>query len=159
MTTRILVSTLALLVTRDAMTILPVIVPAHELEVQKAVFGEDNIEVRDIKTEPTVATADEEGDRLAKKYGAEAVEAAFGVNFKSKVAKVCESFKVGDAPDEVDTGLGGFDGTGEQTAALALAKMSKPQLLERAAAMGVAVDPAATKAKIVEAIEAAGAPA
>lgn len=154
MTSRILVSTLALLVTRDAMTILPVIVPAHELEVQKAVFGEDNVEVRDIKTEPTVVTVDDEGERIAKKYGAEAVEAAFGVNFKSKVAKACESFKVGDAPDEVDAGLGGFDGTGEQAAGPVLAKMSKPQLLDHAAAQGVTVDPAATKAKIIEAIEA-----
>lgn len=158
MTTRILVSTLALLVTRDAMTILPVTVPSHELEVQKVVFGEDNVEVRNIKTEPTVVTVDEEGDRLARKYGAEAIEAAFGVNYKGKVAKACESFKVGDAPDELDAGLGGFDGTGEQ-AAVDLLKMSKAELLAEADARGVAVDPASTKAKIVEAIEAAGASA
>lgn len=149
MTQRILVSTVAMLVTRDAMTILPVTVPAHELEIQKAVFGEDNVEVRDIKTSPTVVTLEDEAERLVGKYGGQAVEDAFGKNFKGAIAKAALAAKVGDAPDEGDAGLGGFSGTGEVVepdpnpadaggdADAKLLDMTKDELLKYASANGI----------------------
>ncbi len=148
MSKRILVSTVALLVTRDAMTILPVTVPAHEVKVQQAVFGEDNVEIRDIKTPPAIVTAEDEAERLVGKYGGQAVEEAFGKVFKGAIAKAVAEAKVGDAPDEEDAGLGGFEGTGEVVvpgtnpgeggdADADLLDMTKDELLKYASANGI----------------------
>ena len=147
MSKRILVATVALLVSRDAMTILPVTVPAHELEIQKAIFGEDNVEVREIETAPVVISVDEEVVRLVGKYGAQAVEAAYGVNFKGAIAKAAAAEKVGDAPDTDDGSLGGFNGTGEIAvpgsnpegldADAELLTMTKDELLKYASANGI----------------------
>jgi hypothetical protein len=166
MTKRILVATVALLVSRDAMTTLPVTVPTHELEIQKAVFGEDNVEVRDIETAPAAITVEEEAVRLVGKYGAQAIEAAYGVNFKGAITKAAAAAKVGDAPDEDDGSLGGFNGTGEIVvpganpegldADAELLTMTKDALLKYAAANGIdTVKPAMKKDEILAEIAAA----
>lgn len=170
MTNRILVSTVALLVTRDAMTILPVTVPEHELEIQKAIFGEESIEVRENqKTSPVIIDPEAEGDRLVGKYGAPALELAYGVNYKGKIAKELKQFKVGDAPDEGDAGLGGFNGDGEGStsgkkaelstggsAAVDLLAMTKAELLQYASANSLdIVTKDMTKAEILETLSVA----
>lgn len=134
-----LIAMCAIVITRDPMTILPREVPAHEVPIAQAVFGEDNVEVvGNVPGQSVELDTSLEPERLVSKYGQGAVEAAYGVNYKSAIDKACKEHAVEDAP-------------------LALADMTKAQLLEHAAAAGIVVDPAATKAKIVEAIEAAGA--
>jgi hypothetical protein len=140
---KLLIAMVALTITRDPMTILPREVPAHEVGVAQAVFGEDNVEVHGpIEGQSVELEVDDEADRLVQKYGQGAVEAAFGVNFKGAIAKACKA-------------------EGKEVAAEGkpLAKMDKAELLAEAEARGVAVDPASTKAKLIEAIEAASAPA
>ena len=121
-----LIPVIALVITRDPMTILPREVPEHEVAVVQAVFGEDNVEVTG-KVEGAVIELDSalEADRLVQRYGQEAVEKAYGAVEASA--------------------------TGERD----LSEMSKAELLNHADELGVAVDPAATKAKIIEAIKAA----
>lgn len=139
-----LVPLVAVLITRDAMTILPSEVPEHELPVTQAVFGEDNVEVKGTSEDRVVVLdSTQEAERLAGKYGAEALELAYGVNFKGAIAKACAAAGTA-APDE--------EGEAEGKA---LADMTKAELLAHATAHGVTVDAAATKAKILEAIQAA----
>lgn len=139
----LLIAMVALTITRDPMTILPREVPAHEVPVAQAVFGEDNVEVHGpVDGQRVELDVTMEPDRLVAKYGQGAVEAAFGVNFKTAITKACKEHSIEAAGSPV-----------------ALADMTKAQLLEHAAAAGLTVDPAITKAKIIEAIEAAGAPA
>ncbi len=139
----LLIAMVAITVTRDPMTILPREVPAHEVPIAQAVFGEDNVEVHGpVEGQSVELEIDNEPDRLIQKYGQGAVEAAYGVNFKGAIAKACKEA-----------------GKPAAAEAKALGDMSKAELLDVAKARGVDVDPAATKAKIIEAIEAAGAPA
>ncbi|WP_137921685.1 hypothetical protein [Hydrogenophaga sp. 2FB] len=139
----LLIAMVALTITRDPMTILPREVPAHEVPIAQAIFGEDNVEVHGpVEGQRVELDITQEPDRLKAKYGEEAVAAAYGVNYKAAISKACKENGIEAAGAPVD-----------------LADMTKAQLLEHAAAVGVTVDPAATKAKIIEAIEAAGAPA
>ena len=135
-----LIPVIALVITRDPMTILPREVPEHEVAVVQAVFGEDNVEVTG-KVEGAVIELDSalEADRLVQRYGQEAVEKAYGGNFKGAIDKECKAIAVEASA------------TGERD----LSEMSKAELLNHADELGVAVDPAATKAKIIEAIKAA----
>lgn len=89
-----LIASKSLLITRDAMTILPRTLPAHELEVAQVVFGEDNIEVLGDGDEPIELDPAQESARLEAKWGSEAVEKAFGANHKSKIAAACEAHAV-----------------------------------------------------------------
>lgn len=109
---KILVAAVAVMISRDAMTNLPGIVPAHEVDIQKAVFGEDNVALLD--SQPTdIFTIDpsQEAERLAQKYGGEAMEKAHGVNFKSAIARELASISLGDAPEadepEIDADVPG----------------------------------------------------
>lgn len=109
---KILVAAVAVMISRDAMTNLPGIVPAHEVDIQKAVFGEDNVALLD--SQPTdIFTIDpsQEAERLAQKYGGEAMEKAHGVNFKSAIAKELARISLGDAPEadepEIDADVPG----------------------------------------------------
>lgn len=139
-----LIPVIALVITRDPMTILPREVPEHEVAVTQAVFGEDNVEVVG-KVEGAAIEVDSslEADRLVQRYGQEAVEKAYGGNFKGAIDKECKALAIEAAE------------TGER----ALSDMSKAELLAHADELGVKVDPSLTKAKIVEAIEAAKAQA
>lgn len=155
--TRILVATVALLVTRDAMTTLPVTVALHELPIQQAVFGEDSVVVReDQVTAPVVISPGDEAARLEGRYGPEALEKAYGANYKGQIRKAAIEAKVGDAPDVVDVGLGGFDGTGESVTVepSSFAEMTKAQLLEHAKATGIeGAKKEMSKAEILAVIE------
>ena len=109
---KILVAAVAVMISRDAMTNLPGIVPAHEVDIQKAVFGEDNVALLD--SQPTdIFTIDpsQEAERLAQKYGGEAMEKAHGVNFKSAIARELARISLGDAPEadepEIDADVPG----------------------------------------------------
>lgn len=83
---KVTIPTVAISITRDAMTILPAVVPAHELPVVQAVFGEDNVEqVREAGEVELDAAI--EAERLVSKYGQGALESAFGTNFKTAIAK------------------------------------------------------------------------
>lgn len=86
------VSMTALVITRDAMTILPRDVPTHEVEIAKAVFGEDNVEVIGLVEGQSVELdASLEHERLAQKYGPDAVQAAYGTNYKGATEKACKA--------------------------------------------------------------------
>lgn len=87
-----LVSLVALVIARDAMTILPATVPAHEVEIAKAVFGEDHVEVvGPVDGQSVELDSSLEHERLVQKYGFEAVQAAYGVNYKGAVEKACKA--------------------------------------------------------------------
>ncbi|MBX3610389.1 MAG: hypothetical protein KF871_10895 [Hydrogenophaga sp.] len=139
-----LIPLVAVLITRDAMTILPRDLPEHELPIAQAVFGEDNVEVKGpVDGETVKLDVTQEADRLAGKYGADALEKAYGTNFKGAITKACGS--LGElAPDD-----------GDETPSKPLAEMTKAELVAHAEAEGIAIDPDASKAKILEAIRAA----
>jgi hypothetical protein len=85
-------------VNRDAMTKLPVTVPAHEVEIVKTVFGEDNVAFLEQDAGSVELDPAEEGSRLASKYGEAAVKAVYGENFKGAVARACSSHEVAAKP-------------------------------------------------------------
>lgn len=146
---KILVAAVALSITRDPMTILPRELPAHEVPVVQAVFGEDNVEIHeDRKLEPVELEAGGEAERLEAKYGGGALEKAFGANFKTGIAREMKAATVGT----VDEGGSGEDGASQDLMAL-----NKAQLLAMAAERGVTADASMNKAAIVAAIEAAAA--
>ena len=90
----ITVALVALTITRDAMTRLPSTVVAHEVEVVKTVFGEDNVVVQDDEAGTLEVDPKEEGERLAQKYGHDAVVRTFGENYKGAVEKACKPVDV-----------------------------------------------------------------
>lgn len=140
-----LISMAAVVITRDAMTVLPRELPSHEVPVAQAVFGEDSVEIiEENNGEAVEIDVEGEADRLVQKYGSGAVEATFGTNFKTAIAKAIKAAgkELADK-DEADAGK-------------PIDKMSKDELLAEAEARGVEVDPASNKAKIIEAIKAAG---
>jgi hypothetical protein len=91
---KVQVATVALEITRDAMTILPAVCPAHELPIKKAIFGSDNVQVLDAKTEPVELDSEGEVERLVGRYGAEALEKSYGTNYAFAVPKACEDAAV-----------------------------------------------------------------
>lgn len=78
-------------VTRDAMTHLPTHIPAHELPIVQAIFGEDNVQVTSEDAGTVELDPAEEGQRLVGKYGDAAVVKGYGENYKGAVAKACSS--------------------------------------------------------------------
>jgi hypothetical protein len=87
MTAKTLVATTAVLITRDAMTIIPTELPAHEIEIAKAVFGEENVNPTGADSGAVELEAASEAERLEQKWGSDALQAAFGANYKGKIAK------------------------------------------------------------------------
>lgn len=83
------VKTVALLITRDAMTILPSEVPEYELPIARHVFGDDNVEVveRDAPAFVEIESPDDEPQRLAAKWGQGRVEEALGPQFASQIRR------------------------------------------------------------------------
>lgn len=145
---KVLVATVALMITRDAMTVLPTTVPGHEVEIQKAVFGEDNVEVLEKQDDAAPVEIDSEGEvtRLEGKYGNGALEGAYGVNYKGAIARALKEHILSAAVAA---------GEGSATAAKPLETMTKAELLAEAEKRGVTVDATMNKAQIVEAIETA----
>lgn len=85
--TKMLIATASLLVIRDAMTILPVSVPAHEVDVMKALHGEENVRVLDGKTEPVELDGETEAERLEAKYGPGTLSQAYGDAYKREIPR------------------------------------------------------------------------
>lgn len=142
---KVQIATVALMVTRDAMTILPTLVPKHEFEIQKVIFGEENVQENDDQSEAGATEIDlaTESDRLEAKYGPGALEKAFGANYKGAIARAAKEFVVKpEKAADADAGL---------------AEMTKAQLLEEAVKRGVKADESMNKAAIVAAIEAGSA--
>ena len=85
-------------VNRDAMTKIPTVIPAHEAEVVKIVFGEDNVTILEEDSGSVELEPAEEGQRLASKYGADAVIKVYGENFKGAIAKACSVHEASAKP-------------------------------------------------------------
>lgn len=81
------VATVALIVTRDAMTILPTTVPVHERPIVEAVFGKDNVQEADDQSAAVPVEIDVEGEvaRLEGKFGSDALEKAHGKNYGAAI--------------------------------------------------------------------------
>lgn len=148
MSQKILVAAVALMVTRDAMTVLPASVPAHELPIMKAVHGEENVRELEDKAESVELEGAAEAERLEAKYGRDALEKAYGANYKSAIASAVKQATVAQASGE-DAGSGGG------LAGKSLDEMTKAELLAEAEKRGVKADASMNKAQIVEAIETA----
>lgn len=95
----LLVAAVTALVERDATTTLPVTVAAHELEVVKAVFGEENVTGETPAGETVINLAEEPG-RLERRYGADAVIATFGANFKGAITKAVTEHSKGEVDED-----------------------------------------------------------
>ena len=82
------VKTVALLITRDAMTILPAEVPEYELPIAQSVFGADNVEVVERETPGFVEVElDNEPERLCGKWGEGRVVEALGPQFAAQIRR------------------------------------------------------------------------
>jgi hypothetical protein len=90
---KVLVAAVALNVTRDPMTILPVHVPAHEVDIIKTVFGDDNV-VEEGPSEAREIDIDGEAERLENKYGPDALAKTFGANYPSAIKKAAKEHLV-----------------------------------------------------------------
>ena len=94
---KMLVATAALMVSRDAMTHVPVTVPAHEVEIMQALHGVENVRVLEQKTEPTEIDPAVEGERLEQKYGQGLIRELFGATAPAKLAKLAAEHEVKSA--------------------------------------------------------------
>lgn len=92
-----LVNAVSLMVRRDAMTNLPVSVPAYEGDILRLLHGEENVVERDDKAQPVEIEAATEADRLDQKYGKGSMSALLGPGFKSKVARMVQEATVREA--------------------------------------------------------------
>lgn len=85
-------------ISRDPMTRIPTTVPAHELEVVKILFGEDNVQVTSEDAGSVELDPSTEGERLVGKYGDGVVVKVFGDNYKGAVARACSSHEASAKP-------------------------------------------------------------
>jgi hypothetical protein len=86
-------------VKRDAMTMLPLTVPSHELPILRRVHGKENVYTsvnRDAGS--TELDAETEAARLVAKYGQAAVVAAYGEDFEEKLAEAVSSIDTSKKP-------------------------------------------------------------
>lgn len=84
-------------VVRDKSTRLPVTVPAHEVEIVKTIFGEDNVHASEEDAGSVELDPATEGVRLVGKYG-DVVKHVHGENYKGAVARACSSHEVTAKP-------------------------------------------------------------
>jgi hypothetical protein len=91
------VKTVSLHIKRDAMTTIPVDVPAHEVSILRNIHGKENLYPQDGENVIEIAVG-EEFQRLCNKYGFDAVAAVYGEAGEDKVAEACEKIEV-DASD------------------------------------------------------------
>ena len=78
-------------VKRDAMTLIPATVPQHEVAVLRAIHGDTNVYDTDeapgsIELDPAA-----EGERLAAKYGEQAMVKAYGPGYAAAIGQVVSS--------------------------------------------------------------------
>lgn len=133
------VKIIAALVILDTMTSVPVEIPAHELPVLQAVHGEEQVQIKESTGEAVDIDEGTEPSRLINKYGQSAVEAAFGVNFRSAIAKAITE-AAGDG----------------ETAGADFAAMTKADLMAYAAAKDIpGINAAMKKEEILAIVSAA----
>jgi hypothetical protein len=158
---KILVAAAVLMVTRDAMTILPVTVAKHEVDAMRAVHGPENVRESDsssvspveIELEGEPGMRSPEVERMEMKYGPDALAKAYGAGYEREILRVARAHEVKPATP-AGTGTSGGDGDGE---APALDEMTKDQLLALAKERGVTADASMKKAEIIAALDAAAA--
>lgn len=78
-------------VRRDAMTMLPVAVPSHELRVLRVVHGKDNVYPSDIEAGSVEIDPEKEAERLAGKYGLDKIVAAYGEGYEELIPDAISS--------------------------------------------------------------------
>jgi hypothetical protein len=90
---QLLVATAAVLITRDPMTILPAVLPKHELPILHSIFGEDNVQVLDDQSDADPVELDSEGEttRLENKYGPSKLEETHGKAYKSAITQAMQA--------------------------------------------------------------------
>jgi len=140
-------------------------VPEYEIPVLQAIHGDSNVYPGEPTGQNAEIDADDEYDRLTRKYNENAVRDAYGVTARGDIRRAVLNASVGQAK-ESNTGivLEGPDSKpaaapketdGQEAAGKPGAQWSKAQLLEHASAQGIEVDEDATKAQILDAIKAA----
>lgn len=95
------VKTIAILVTRDAMTILPSEIPEYELPIAQSVFGSDNVEVVGPSVNLIDVQPEEEANRLAAKWGEQRVVDALGPQFAAQIKRAALAAEVKDPNPKV----------------------------------------------------------
>lgn len=80
------VKTQKVTIVRDTKTKIVCTVPAYELPILAVVHGEENVKKLEEKTAPRELDETVEVDRLVSRYGQEAVQAAYGKLYASKIA-------------------------------------------------------------------------
>jgi hypothetical protein len=90
--TKVLIPSVALSITRDAMTILPAIVPAHEVRILQVLHGTEHVARADEQpNEKHEIEPEDEVERLSMKYGQGVLEKAFGTAFDLEIDKAVEA--------------------------------------------------------------------
>jgi hypothetical protein len=89
---KVLVPSVTVAVTRDAMTIIPVTVPAHEVRVIQVLHGAEHVAKTDEQpTDKHEIDPASEAERLTMKYGPALLEKAFGAAFDLDIPKAVEA--------------------------------------------------------------------
>lgn len=121
-----LVSAVIASVDKDTMTSITREIPAHEVDVLKAVFGKDNVR-QERAAAPVALDLDKEFERLSAKYGPAAVEDAIGK--EGAVRRAALAFEV-KGPVQIQPLSGGDAGGDEAPEAMSVADL-KTELTAR----------------------------
>lgn len=100
MKTTLLVALLAATIRRDANTITPVTVPAHELPMLRNMFGKENVTVADEPAGTFEVDPAGEYERLGAKYGAGKVAKVYGDDDGLRLAEMVAKNEVKAAPEK-----------------------------------------------------------
>jgi len=141
-------------------------VPEHEIPILQAIHGDTNVYPGEPNGENTALDADDEYDRLTRKYNEDAVRDAYGVTARGDIRRAVLNASVGqvenentgivlEGPDSKPKAAKTSDAPANDAAGKPGAQWTKAQLLEYASAHDIDVDEDATKAQILEAIKAA----
>lgn len=95
-----LVPTINASVRRDAMTTIPVLIPAHELEILYSIHGKDNVYEGEPGEHELAIDARGEFDRLALKYGDVMVREAYGAAADGDIRRLVEANSTGTVEEE-----------------------------------------------------------
>lgn len=150
-------------------------VPEHEIPILQSIHGEGNVYPGGATGETTLLDPATEHDRLARKYGEDAVRDAYGTHARGDIRRAVMAASVGTKEDEAaGIQLEGPDSPmGRQSMPAGDVKppaetsvsgepslaWSKAQLLAHATQHSISIDPTASKPAILAAIEAAAATA
>lgn len=134
------VPTVTCVVTRDPMTIIHTTICPHEVDIVRAIFGADNVELLEGETGTTEIDAEGEIKRLENKYGTGQLEAAFGQTYAGTIRSLLLTAKA-----KTSAPAAGGD----------LNAMTKDQLIALGKDKGLQVNAAMNKAELIAAITAA----